>query len=182
MNIITDIVKEKGITDMIFSYKQQMEWGEILEEHDDDFEEICLHADLTTDFIDYYFEEIEWDHLSTRKLSYKILSRYQENINWGNYIVKNKPSENMLTLFLDNFKGAFEDDDDRDDWFFVSSLYDLSEDFLHRHREKIHWDVFLEKDVPDYIREEYYDIIEHQHMITMSRWDTDEDMDNYMNY
>lgn len=183
---ITDFVKEKGITNIILSYKKHMEWGDILKKHNNNFREICEKEDLTEDFIDYFEDKIIWPLLSERKLSYNILEKYQEKINWGLYIAENNPSEELLSEFHCNFKGGFEEDSDRDDWFMISAKYILSEDFLHRYREKIHWNVYLDNDNSESLREEYYDIIRHQQIIIMNRWDEydnlEDEEDEIMDY
>lgn len=171
MITLTDIVKEKGISDIILDFKKHMEWGEILEKYNNDFYEICEKEDLTEEFIEYFEDDIIWPIISIKDLPYSILDKYQEKIVWGIYIVNNKPSENILRDFHYNFKGAFDDNDDRDDWYMVSAVCKLSEDFLHRHREKIHWSAYINNtEFIEDLYDNFKDIIMHQNFIDRERW------------
>ena len=172
MDILTHIVKENGISNIILDLKKHMEWGEILEKYNNDFYEICEKEDLSEEFIDYFEKDIIWHVMSVKDLSYDILDKYQDKIVWSVYIANNTPSEDILRDFHCNFKGGFEDvDEDDDDWYMVSHCCELSEDFLHRHREKIHWSTYIgNNDLSDELYEYFEDIIVYQNHVEMGRW------------
>lgn len=181
MNILTNIVKEKGVSNIILNYKKHMEWGELLEKYNNDFYEICEKEDLPEGFIDYFKKDIIWSILSTKDLPYSILDKYQEKIVWSVYIANNKPSEDILRDFHDNFKGEFEDDnEEHHDWFMVSVICELSEDFLHRHREKIHWLAYIDNnEFVENLYDDFQDIIMHQENIHRERWPDFEDEEDH---
>ena len=178
---ITDIVKESGITDIISSYKNQFEWKELIDKYNGNFNKLCANEDLTEEFIDTFFDKIDWNMVSSRDLAYDILDKYQEHINWTIYIYKMKGdiSEEILQDFHYNFIGSFEEtfkadfDEDREDWLAISSLCNLSDSFLSRHREKIHWDNYLQERSPreaKHLYEDYSSIIQHQELQISYHW------------
>ena len=110
MDYIIDIVKEKGVAELILNYKKRFEWVELIDKYtlcnnvnwasvskrqdlpEDFIHEfkdklcwlyICIYQSLTEDFIEKHKSYIPWKWISKyQKLSQKFIHRYREVLNW----------------------------------------------------------------------------------------------------
>lgn len=109
---------------------------------------ICEHFPLDEDIIMMFGDLMDWNILSERNLSTKVIDKYADKINWEKLLYSNKFNEGFLLSHLRYIN-----------WHLLSMTQYLSEDFVWEFKECIDWNAlntkpfsneFLKK-VKDYI-------------------------------
>jgi len=92
---------EENIERMIYGYKKSMEWGEIIDKYDSDWNLISLRLDLTEDFIREYKYDVYWELISKySKLSEDFIREFEDYVHWY-YISK---YQNLSAEFKELYK------------------------------------------------------------------------------
>ena len=121
LNLLMNIVKEEGVVNMILDLTQQMEWVDLINQHDGDWKKISKQK-LSLEFIRAYQNEVNWDSIIIKKLPEEFIREFQNRINnWGMLSHKQKLSEEFIRDFQDKV--------DFDNIFFKQSP--LSHGFFH---------------------------------------------------
>lgn len=112
LNIITDIVKEEGISKLILNYKKRLEWVELILEYT-------------------YDNKIDWSILSKKQeLSEDFIHEYKDKLNWLYICIYQTLSES----FIENHKHYIL-------WRWISKYQKLTQNFIHKYKEVLNWDM-----------------------------------------
>ena len=127
---LTTIVQEKGISDIILSYKKSIEWDEFIHNRfNGDWLEIAKHQKLSKDFMEKFHDKLDWVEMSYyQNLSEDLISKFHDKVDWSFISCRQKLSEDFIEKFCDKIS-----------WWGVSAYQKLSEDFIIKFHDKIDW-------------------------------------------
>jgi hypothetical protein len=138
MEFITELVQEQGITDIIFEYKKQFEYRDIIERYNNDWNKISILDDITEDFVYTYQYDICWrDLIIYNHQNYDDDFLYwmteDKDFCWDELLYHNDVDIKIVLRFKECF-----------DWYLYSIEEDLSELFMRKYYSFLYWDVISE--------------------------------------
>lgn len=105
---------------------------------------ISGHKYLTTDFINAFKNELNWEAVSACQ-PIETLMNFQDKINWEKLLYWQKLPEDFIEEHLDKFS-----------WFWISARQDLTESFIIKHKDKVDWNmIFLNQTLSKEFIKEY---------------------------
>ena len=82
-NFLQTKIMEKYIVKDIFRMKKEMEYADIINEHNGDWGELSFNVELTEDFIRTFQDKVEWEGISFfQKLSEEFIQEFEDKIDW----------------------------------------------------------------------------------------------------
>ena len=78
---LLNIVKEKGIVNIIETYKKHFEWLTIINKYNNDWKCISEKQNLSEDFIREFQDKVDWKYISKyQKLSEDFIREFQDKM------------------------------------------------------------------------------------------------------
>ena len=135
MEIIRIIVKEKGVANLIMSYKKRFEWVEILQQYTNgedltvDWIELTKNTVLSEDFIHDFKDNVNWLYICTyQSLSEKFIEEHKSYIRWR-WISK---YQKLSLKFIRKYKKVL-------NWDLICTYQKLSSTFIEEHHRYVRW-------------------------------------------
>lgn len=112
VDIIRNIVKEKGVAKLIINYKKRFEWVDLID--------------------NYTFDnKVDWASLSKKQiLKEDFIQEFKDKVNWLYICIYQSLSER----FIEKHKSYIL-------WRWISKYQKLSMGFIHKYREVLNWDL-----------------------------------------
>ena len=132
-NLISEEIENNNMK--LKELKDNIEFEDILEKYDYDFDEISndISSNFTKipeDFIDCFKDKLNWDLicLNSYSLSESFIEKYKDYVNWDIISEYQKLSEPFIEKMKDYIN-----------WDIISNNQELSESFIEKYKDKLNW-------------------------------------------
>ena len=170
INLITELVKESGITNIIIGYKDDLEYKDILDYHTYnwviDWEEIVSHGDIDVGFIQTYFEYLDFEKLYETREDFirneDFLEAFKDKLDW-NYITQewstNANDRHLVEKFKDYVEISWFVFADQDSYFTGETL-----EYIREFKDIMDWEkifdyAFHDTEMPQEFSDEFYNYL-----------------------
>ena len=87
MELLSELIPEKGICKIIEDYKRVMEYQDLIKKYKYDWCRISIKARLSEEFIDLYSDKVYWSFISSHQtLTDDFIIKYKHRVEWNSII------------------------------------------------------------------------------------------------
>ena len=102
METITNLVKEQGITRMIYDLKKHFEYGQIIDSFSGDWKKISKYGELNEEFMNLYKDDLNWILMSEyQKMSDDFINEHKGDLVLI-LLIRNPNVSNDMKLILED--------------------------------------------------------------------------------
>lgn len=119
---------EQNICDIIFTYKEEMDFRNLLDNHDSRY--VLKNEKIPESVLETFIDEIDMRYLSKyQKLSENFIRKNKDRLDWYWISIKQSHLTEKFIIEMENYI----------DWSSVYSFFDLTKEFVKENKFRVNW-------------------------------------------